>query len=196
MNEYLTEAEKQTLLRLAREALESSVRGKDLPPVDPAALTPLLRAEGASFVTLSMHGQLRGCIGALQPYQPLYEDVREHAVAAALQDTRFSPVRPSELAHINIEVSRLTMPQALTYKDADDLLAKLRPGIDGVILRDGRQRATFLPQVWAQIPDKRDFLGQLCLKMGASANLWQLKHIEVQIYQVEECHEQDKPVTA
>jgi hypothetical protein len=196
MIEKLTEPEKQTLLRLAREALESCVRGKGLPPVDPDSLTPLLRAEGASFVTLSMHGQLRGCIGALQPYQPLYQDVLEHAEAAALQDYRFPPVRPSELAHIHIEVSRLTTPQTLSYQDANDLLAKLRPGVDGVILRDGRQRATFLPQVWSQLPDKKEFLGHLCLKMGAPANLWQQKHLEVQIYQVEECHELDRPVTA
>lgn len=185
----LTKAEKQTLLDLAREALECGVRGKKLPAVAERLLTPLLRAEGASFVTLTSNGQLRGCIGALQPYQALVEDVREHAIAAALEDTRFPPVRPNELSHIHIEVSRLTMPQALIYPDADDLLAKLRPGIDGVILRDGPRRATFLPQVWAQIPSKEEFLSQLCVKMGTAPNLWQQKHVDVQIYQVEEFHE-------
>src|SRR5512145_230933 len=106
MSEKLTAEEKQTLLRLAREALESGVRGTNLPAPDPTQLTPLLRAEGAAFVTLTIHGQLRGCIGALQPYQPLVEDVREHAIAAALQDYRFAPVRPEELSRIRIEVSR------------------------------------------------------------------------------------------
>jgi uncharacterized protein len=189
MSEKLTAEEKQTLLRLAREALESGVRGKDLPAPDPTQLTPLLRAEGAAFVTLTIRGQLRGCIGALQPYQPLFDDVREHAIAAALDDYRFPPVRSDELPRIRIEVSRLTLPQPLVYTDADDLLAKLHPGIDGVILRDGSRRATFLPQVWEQIPDKAEFLSHLCAKMGAASNLWRNKHLEVQIYQVEEFHE-------
>jgi AmmeMemoRadiSam system protein A len=189
MNENLSVEEKQTLLRLAREALDVAVRGKGLPALDTTKLTPLLRAEGAAFVTLTIDSQLRGCVGALQPYQPLAEDVREHAIAAALQDYRFPPVRPEELPHIHIEVSRLTIPQSLEYKDANDLLAKLRPGIDGVILRDGMRRATFLPQVWEQLPDKEEFLSHLSAKMGATPNLWRMKHLEVQIYQVEEFHE-------
>lgn len=189
MSEELTAEEKQTLLQLAREALESAVRGKRFPAPDQTKLTPLLRAEGAAFVTLTVHGQLRGCIGALQPYQALAEDVCEHAAAAALQDYRFPPVKPDELSHIRIEVSHLTLPQPLAYTDANDLLTKLRPGIDGVILRDGSRRATFLPQVWEQLPDKAEFLSHLCAKMGAASNLWRQKHLEVQIYQVEEFHE-------
>jgi uncharacterized protein len=189
MSENLTVEEKQTLLRLAREALESGVRGKSLPAPDPTQLTPLLRAKGAAFVTLTIHGQLRGCIGALQPYQPLADDVIEHAIAAGLEDYRFPPVRPNELPNIRVEVSRLTLPQPLAYTDSDDLLAELRPGIDGVILCDGSRRATFLPQVWEQIPDKVEFLSHLCTKMGAAANLWRQKHLDVQIYQVEEFHE-------
>jgi AmmeMemoRadiSam system protein A len=165
------------------------VRGKSLPAPDPTQLTPLLRAEGAAFVTLTVQGQLRGCIGALQPYQPLVDDVREHAIDAALKDYRFPPVRPNELPNIRVEVSRLTLPQPLVYTDVDDLLAKLHPGIDGVILRDGSRRATFLPQVWEQIPDKAEFLSHLCAKMGAAANLWRQKHLDIQIYQVEEFHE-------
>jgi len=193
MSEKLTAAEKLTLLRLAREALESAVRGEKLPPLDPTQLTPLLRASGAAFVTLTIRGQLRGCIGALQPYQPLAEDVREHAIAAGLQDYRFSPVRPSELHQIQIEVSRLTLPQPLTYTDANDLLTKLRPGVDGVILRDGSRRATFLPQVWEQIPEKAEFLSHLCAKMGAASNLWRQKQLEVELYQVEDFHEAGQP---
>ena len=196
MMENLTEAEKQTLLSLAREALDSSVHGKSLPPVDETRLTAMLRADGASFVTLTINDRLRGCIGALQAYQPLYIDVREHAVAAALEDYRFPPVRPSELAKIHIEVSRLTSPQTLIYRDSADLIEKLQPGIDGVILRDGPRRATFLPQVWDQIPSKEEFLGHLCVKMGAAPNQWKYKHLDVQIYQVEEFHEQDKAVAA
>jgi AmmeMemoRadiSam system protein A len=189
MDDKLTSEEKQTLLRLARQALEAGVGGVPLPTLDSSALTPNLRAEGASFVTLTVHGDLRGCIGALEPYQPLAEDVREHAVAAALEDYRFPSVQENELAKIEIEVSRLTIPVPLEYSDPDDLLAKLRPGVDGVILRDGFRRATFLPQVWEKIPDKATFLANLCYKMGAAPDTWKRKHLEVLIYQVEEFHE-------
>ena len=191
MDEALTEQEKQTLLKLAREALECAVHEKLLPPVDQAVLTPVLRAPGASFVTLTEHGNLRGCIGALEPYQSLAEDVREHAVAAALNDYRFEPVTAGELSGIEIEVSRLTLPKPLEFTDANDLLAKLRPGADGVILKDGPyRRATFLPQVWEKIPDKAEFLDNLCYKMGSSPDTWRKKKLEVLVYQVEEFHEQ------
>ncbi|MCS6993874.1 MAG: AmmeMemoRadiSam system protein A [Anaerolineales bacterium] len=189
MTDRLTDEEKALLLRLAREALEHGVRGEALPPLDLTTLTPALRAEGASFVTLTMNEQLRGCIGALEPYQPLAEDVREHAVAAALRDPRFLPVTPFELPRVRIEISRLTRPQPLLYTDPDDLLSKLIPGQDGVILRDGWRRATFLPQVWSHLPQKEEFLNHLCLKMGASPDLWRKKHLQVETYRVEEFHE-------
>jgi len=125
----------------------------------------------------------------LEPYQPLAEDVREHAVAAALQDYRFPNVGPEELTQIEIEVSRLTSPIPLAYTTPEDLLSKLRPGIDGVLLHDGSRRATFLPQVWDKLPDPADFLDNLCYKMGAPSDLWRKKHLDVSIYQVEEFHE-------
>jgi AmmeMemoRadiSam system protein A len=189
MGTQLTPEEKRTLLRLARQALETGVRGAPLLPLDDASLTPTLRADGASFVTLTVHGSLRGCIGALEPYQPLAEDVREHAVAAATQDYRFPAVEVSELAGIEIEVSRLTMPVPLEYTGASDLISKLRPGTDGIILRDGIHRATFLPQVWEKIPDPAEFLENLCYKMGAAPDTWRKKKLEVLVYQVEEFHE-------
>ncbi|MCX7607772.1 MAG: AmmeMemoRadiSam system protein A [Anaerolineales bacterium] len=185
----LSEAEKQYLLKLARRSIEAAVRGEPPPPIDPSALTPTLRAPGASFVTLTKGGALRGCIGALEPYQPLVEDVREHAAAAALQDFRFPPVTPDELDEIKIEISRLTPPTPLEYRNTEDLIAKLRPGVDGVVLRDGWRRATFLPQVWEKIPDKADFLSHLCHKMGVPPDTWRKKHLEVFVYQVEEFHE-------
>lgn len=185
----LTMAEKDILLRLAREALERGVRGEQPSPIDALSLPPRLREQGASFVTLTIAGNLRGCIGALEPYQPLAEDVCEHAVAAALQDYRFPPVQPEELPRIKIEISRLTLPVPLDYTTPEDLLAKLRPHVDGVILRDGMRRATFLPQVWEKLPDPADFLDNLCYKMGASPNLWRQKHIQALVYQVEEFHE-------
>jgi uncharacterized protein len=189
MEDGLTLEEQTTLLRLAREALERGVRREKLPPLDDFSLTPHLRENGASFVTLTVRGQLRGCIGALEPYQSLAQDVREHAVAAALEDPRFPPVSERELNGIQIEVSRLTRPVPLDYADADDLLSKLRPHVDGVIMRNGFQRATFLPQVWEKIPDPAEFLNNLCYKMGAAPDLWRTKHLEVLTYQVEEFRE-------
>ncbi len=183
----LTSQEKEALLKVARESLELGLRGEKLPPLK--AETPLLRADGVCFVTLTKDGKLRGCIGALEPYQSLIEDVREHALAAARDDYRFPNVRPDELDEIEIEISRLTLPVPLEYDDANDLIKKLRPGVDGVVLKDGVRRATFLPQVWEQLPDPRAFLSHLCQKMGRDADLWQRKKLDVLIYQVEEFHE-------
>lgn len=185
----LTNDEKKILLRMAREAMEHGVRGEKLPPLEKRSLTPRLLEQGASFVTLTVRGQLRGCIGALEAYQPLVDDVREHAIAAALEDPRFPPVSEGEIKGINIEVSRLTRPVPLEYTDTQDLLSKLRPHVDGVILKDGFRRATFLPQVWEKIPDRAEFLNNLCYKMGARDDLWRVKHLDVLIYQVEEFHE-------
>jgi uncharacterized protein len=189
MHERLTLEEQKILLRLAREAMERAVQGEDLSPLDLSSLPASLRAEGSSFVTLSLHGQLRGCIGALEPYQPLADDVREHAAAAALKDPRFPPVREAEVGGIRIEISRLTRPVPLEYRDANDLLSRLTPFVDGVILRDGFHRATFLPQVWEKISDRADFLSNLCYKMGADPDLWRTKQLEVLTYKVEEFHE-------
>jgi AmmeMemoRadiSam system protein A len=187
--DLLSPDERVLLLKLARQALEAGVCGNNLPHLDLQSLPLGLQQPGASFVTLTTHGNLRGCVGALEPYQPLAEDVQEHAIAAALQDFRFPPVQPSELPDIRIEVSHLSLPQDLDYSSPDDLPTRLRPGIDGVTLMDGRMRATFLPQVWEKLPDAPTFLSHLCYKMGAPDDLWRKKKLHVQIYQVEEFHE-------
>lgn len=189
MDDRLTKQERGVLLRLARQAMEDAVNNRPLGRLDLKSISPSLCQPGATFVTLTIQGGLRGCVGALEPHLPLAEDVREHAVAAALQDYRFPPVRPDELAEIEIEVSRLTIPQPLEYNGHEDLLQKLSPGIDGVILVDGIHRATFLPQVWDKISDPAEFLDHLCYKMGAPPNLWRQKPLRVFIYQVEEFHE-------
>ncbi|HUF00307.1 MAG TPA: AmmeMemoRadiSam system protein A [Anaerolineales bacterium] len=190
MQEKLTSDEQKILLRLAREAMERGVRGEELSALDESSLPLSLREQGSSFITLTTHGQLRGCVGSLEAYQSLAEDVREHAVAAALKDPRFQPVKEDELNGIQIEISRLTHPIPVEYKDANDLLSKLHPHVDGVILRDDPyRRATFLPQVWEKIPDPAEFLNNLCYKMGAEPDLWRSKHFDVLTYQVEEFHE-------
>jgi uncharacterized protein len=189
MSDPLTAAEKQRLLRLGREALEHGVLGKTLPMLDEHSLTPRLMEDGASFVTLTMADELRGCIGALEAHQPLAEDVREHAIAAALRDPRFPPVTPAELKAIRLEISRLTTPLPLTYSSPEDLIKKLNPHVDGVILKYGGRRATFLPQVWEKISDPVEFLERLCTKMGVNENAWRAMLMEVLIYQVEEFQE-------
>lgn len=190
MQEKLTSEEQQILLRLAREAMERGVKGEELLPLELSSLPASLREEGCSFITLTLRGQLRGCIGSLDAYQSLAEDVREHAIAAALKDPRFPPVREDEISGIQIEVSRLTRAVLLEYQDANDLLSKLRPHVDGVILRAVPfRRATFLPQVWEKIPDCAEFLNNLCYKMGVEPDVWRHTHLEVLTYEVEEFHE-------
>lgn len=191
MSNALTNEEKRILLKVAREALEHGVTGKSLPPLDRTILTPTLVEQGASFVTLTINTELRGCIGALEAYQPLVEDVREHAIAAAFEDPRFPPVESAELNRIRLEISRLTAPHPLEYSSAEDLIKKLKPHVNGVILKNGTRRATFLPQVWEKIPDPVEFLEHLCRKMGMNENAWRILPMDVLVYQVEEFQEEN-----
>jgi len=188
----LKEEERLLLLRIAREAIKCAVNEKELPKLELSTMPQRLQEQESSFVTLTLEGSLRGCIGALQASQPLALDVQEHAVAAATEDYRFRPVSPHEVALLVIEISRLSPSQELEYSTPNDLLSKIRPGVDGVVLRRGFQRATFLPQVWEKITDPADFLTQLCFKMGVSGDLWKREHLQVQTYQVEEFKEDER----
>lgn len=188
-DDQLSSEERSILLQLARQAIEDYLKNGRKRPIKIDEFSERLQKDGATFVTLTIHGELRGCVGALEAYQPLVEDVRDHAIAAAFDDYRFPPLRYEELKDIEIEISRLTAPQPLTYTDAADLIKKIRPNIDGVILRDGYRKATFLPQVWEKLPDGEIFLSHLCQKMGADPNLWRYKKLEVFTYQVEMFHE-------
>jgi len=185
----LTRAEKVQLLRLARQGLEAAVRGQAAPPLADAARTPALERPGCSFVTLSAQGELRGCIGGLMAEEPLWRDVQRRAGQAALHDYRFIPVRPDELPNIEIEVSVLSEPLPLIYATPEELLRQLRPHVDGVVLRQGLSRATFLPQVWESVPDPEQFLALLCQKLGARPDAWRREHLQVETYQVEEFRE-------
>lgn len=188
--ELLTQEERRWLLKLARSSIEGAVSGKRFDPPGLETLPPALRQVGVSFVTLTLSGgELRGCIGGLEATQPLALDVCEHAVAAAQEDYRFNPVQPEELGQIQIEVSRLTMPEPLNYENPAELPGLLHPHQDGVVIHDGLRRATFLPQVWEKLPDPCAFLSHLCQKMGASGEMWRRKKLQVEIYHVEEFHE-------
>lgn len=187
--EKLSTEDRDILLKVARQSIERAVRGEPKLTLSVKDYSALLQRNGASFVTLTLKGRLRGCIGTLQAYQALVLDVREHAILAALEDPRFPPVAERELAAIKIEISRLTEPKPLSYQTPQDLLQGLHPGTDGVVLRLGYRSATYLPQVWDQIPDPADFLSELCLKMGTSADTWKKQKLEVSTYQVEEFSE-------
>jgi uncharacterized protein len=189
MENPLSDQEKDFLLTLARHTIEKAVNHQPLPTWSDANLSKTLIQKGASFVTLTMEGELRGCIGSLEAYQSLVEDVRDHARQAALEDYRFPPVTKAEIPNLHIEISRLTPSTPLSYQNPGDLPALLKPNRDGVILKDGFRRATFLPQVWQQLPAAEEFLSHLCVKMGASAELWKRKVLEVSIYHVEEFEE-------
>lgn len=189
MDSLISLSEQKFLLDLARKSIDTAIRHEVFERLDFSVIPPRLQAKGGCFVTLTRQGELRGCIGTLEPYQSLVEDVREHAVAAALQDYRFPPVTMDELAEIQIEISVLSLPQPISYEQPLDLPKVIRPGIDGVVLRDGNRRATFLPQVWHQLRDPCDFLDHLCKKMGAQPGLWRQRKLGVAVYQVFEFSE-------
>ncbi|MEJ2605228.1 MAG: AmmeMemoRadiSam system protein A [Anaerolineales bacterium] len=185
MQNRFTESEKKTLLRLAREAIESAVDpAHHAVKFDLHSLPPALRECKTSFVTLYNGDQLRGCIGGLMAEHALAEDVRIHAAAAATKDFRFLPVRADEIPQLSIEISVLSTPEPLEYEGPDDLIGKLRPGEDGVILQQGVRRATFLPQVWKKVPDPERFLGMLCEKAFLPPDAWKSGKLQVFTYQV------------
>lgn len=138
-----------------------------------------------TFVTLKIDGKLRGCIGSLTSKESVVENVRRNALNAAFHDPRFSALSKEELSRADIEVSILSEPKPLSYQDASDLITELRPHIDGVIIRKGPASATFLPQVWEQLPRPENFLNNLCLKAGLSSDDWQSGELEVSTYQVQ-----------
>ncbi len=175
MPRHTDQALGHALLALARQSIAqalgvaSPAGGVATPSV---AIQAQLQAPGASFVTLTQRGQLRGCIGSLQAWRPLQADVQANAVAAALQDPRFAPLAPPELPGTCIEVSLLSAPEAMQCTDEADALAQLRPGVDGIVLEYGSYRSTFLPQVWEQLPVPAQFLAQLKRKAGLPTHFW------------------------
>ena len=166
-----TASERRLLLDTARAAIRHGLDTGRPPMVDLASCTEKLRQPGAAFVTLNRHGALRGCIGSLEPHRPLLEDVAMNAWAAAFQDPRFPQLNDLEFNEVDLHISILGPPQPLEFSDEQDLIAQLRPGIDGLIIRQGDRQATFLPAVWESLPEARDFLQQLKLKAGIAAPL-------------------------
>ena len=163
---------RRTLLHVARASIAHGLEQGGPLTVNPADYAAPLRQAGASFVTLTSNGVLRGCIGSLEACRPLVGDVSANAYAAAFQDPRFPPLSPPELERVRIQVSVLGKPVPMTFSSEEDLIARLRPYKDGLILEDGVRRGTFLPSVWDALPEPREFLRQLKLKAGLSRDYW------------------------
>ncbi len=184
----LSAAQGQQLVQLARHQLQHHIAGQPFTPLDLSAF----EAMGASFVTLTRQGQLRGCIGSLQAHRPLAKDVQANALAAALQDPRFPQVTAQELPELRVEVSVLSAPQPLEHANESHALWQLRPGIDGLIFEaehNGQHfRSTYLPQVWEQIPEPRAFLAHLKVKAGLPFDFWS-PDVKLSRYQVQKFHE-------
>lgn len=183
----------QALLMLARASIEEAF-GHPM-PIDKSTLAaqfPEVEEERATFVTLKVDGkELRGCIGSIIPHTSLYDDIVANAKSAAFHDPRFPALSEKEYRRCSVEVSLLSVPQELSYADADDLRSKIRPNVDGVILRLGGRSATFLPQVWEELPDFDQFFAHLGLKAGIGADVLSY-HPEIYTYQAE--HFEDAPL--
>ncbi|MBN2122873.1 MAG: AmmeMemoRadiSam system protein A [Deltaproteobacteria bacterium] len=181
----LTEEEGRYLLSVARKTIETELFKREGAPQADAVESKKYSERRGTFVTLTINGGLRGCIGHIIPQETVLQGVKENAVNAAFRDPRFRPLSKGEWDRVRIEVSILTDPKPLPYENAEDLLGKLRPGVDGVIIQKGYRQATFLPQVWEQLRDKKEFLMHLCLKAGLDADEWRKGTLEVSTYQVQ-----------
>ena len=168
----LAAAHGAALLALAEEAIRARLQGQAAPEVDPRGYAASLRYNRATFVTLMREDRLRGCRGSLASRRPLVEDVARNALASAFDDQRFTPLTPEEWDGLSWSIALLGQPRALAAKNLEDLLARLEPGRDGLILQDEGRRATFLPQVWDSLPEPRDLVAQLLAKAGLPRDHW------------------------
>lgn len=177
--------DRKILLEVAAASIRHGLeKGRPL-PVNLDDYPETLRQPGASFVTLNIDGQLRGCIGSLEATRPLVEDVADNAFAAAFRDPRFPPVSAAEYPQLEYHISILTPAEPMQFESEEDLIRQLRPGVDGLVLSDRGRRGTFLPSVWQSLPDPRDFLRHLKQKAGLPPDHWS-DTLQVARYTVEE----------
>jgi len=187
MGKNISKDEGRLLLRIARESiLKEFGKNLDMPvSIIPDTSRDILTESRGVFVSLHKKGNLKGCIGTIEPAKPLFEGVIDNAKHAAFHDTRFNPLTFEDFLDTKIEVSILTCPEKVEYKDGWDLISKIRPDIDGVIIRKKSRSATFLPQVWKQLKNPENFLGQLCLKAGLPSDEWKTGDLSILTYQVQ-----------
>jgi AmmeMemoRadiSam system protein A len=181
----LTDQEGNYLLEVARKTIEQELFKDKAVSQGNEFDSPKFSEKHGTFVTLTINDNLRGCIGHIIPQETLLEGIRENATNAAFKDPRFNPLSKKEWGNVKVEISILTDPSLLKYSDADDLLKKIHPDVDGVIIKKGFYQATFLPQVWEQLPDKKEFFTHLCLKAGMDGDEWKKGKLEVYTYQVQ-----------
>lgn len=181
----IDEKERAFLLKLARKTIEKQSKNDIITSQEIDRLSASLKENRGCFVTLTINNNLRGCIGYILPVASLYKAVIDNAYNAAFSDPRFSPVSEDEVKKLHIEISVLTVPSKLEYNGKEDLLKKLVPFKDGLIIKKGFYSSTFLPQVWDQLPKKEDFLGHLCLKAGLNPDEWEKGTLEIEIYYTE-----------
>jgi AmmeMemoRadiSam system protein A len=168
----LDEAERRQLLDIARAAIRHGIaHHRELVP-DLGTLSPRLHEERACFVTLHLDGRLRGCVGTLAARAALAVEVAQAAYSAAFRDPRFPPVEADEVERLHLHISVLSRPTPMGFTSEPDLLAQLRPGVDGLVMRDRGRSGTFLPSVWESIPEPKRFLRHLRLKAGLPADHW------------------------
>ncbi len=168
----LTPQDRETLLDIARRSIRHGLDQGTPLPLRADDFDAPLRAMRASFVTLNLNGELRGCIGHLEATQPLVEDVSDNAFSAAFRDPRFHPLSEQEFAGLELHISVLTPAEPLPCESESELLQKMRPQRDGLILAEGVHRGTFLPSVWEQLPEPKDFLRHLKRKAGLPDGYW------------------------
>ena len=180
-----TKEQRKQLHDIAYDSLKSGLTKDKALAVDLSQLDTALNTRRATFVTLQINGQLRGCIGMLEPIRPLAEDVAHNAFAAAFSDPRFSPLQPNELEQLTIHISILGTPEKMSFDSEEDLLSQIRPGIDGLIMEEGHHRGTFLPSVWETVQDKKEFLKHLKMKSSLPGDYWS-NSIVIHRYTVEE----------
>ena len=168
----LSSEDQQACLQVAHDSIRHGLQQGSQLHVNTHNYSRDLQQELASFVTLHKDSQLRGCIGALEAYQPLINDIAEHAFAAAFRDPRFPALTQDEYEQLDIEISVLGKPEQMSFASEEDLLQQIQPEIDGLILEADHHRGTFLPSVWEQLPDKKEFLKHLKMKAGLPANWW------------------------
>jgi len=180
----LTAAQGQRLVALARWTLAAHFSPNDPAlPSEPDVSDPVFAAPWGTFVTLKIGGGLRGCIGRLSTDESLADGIRHNAISAAFQDPRFPPLSAQELSQVAISISVLTPAQPLEHRGGGDLLDRLKPGRDGVIIRKGGLSATFLPQVWEDLTEPAHFLTALCRKAGLPGSAWKDASLDVSVYQ-------------
>jgi uncharacterized protein len=181
----LPEKDRQALLDVARESIGYGLQYRRALPVDVSGYSSPLQQPGASFVTLKIKGELRGCIGTLTAHQALVQDVAGNAFNAAFRDPRFPGLSAGEFTRLEVHISVLAPPQPVQFVDEQDLLRQIQPHVDGLVLSDGAHRGTFLPSVWESLQDRQEFLRHLKVKAGLPPDYWS-PSLRVERYCVEE----------